>query len=232
MKMDAHEITEAQLLAYLDGELDADTAVIIQQTPRYRQRAAQLAQLQQTLAQHLAADAPSPLALTQYQLDLLPPEEAAAVAAYLAAHPHAARQLQTLQAFLQQGQPAPLPDPRPAQSLKVWIAQLLAGGGLQPALAGLRGQAEHVYRAGDRHIVLDLDDDPGQPQRKALAGLIMNRPPGPVQAHLWALADPSQEWETAVDEDGNFIFTGLPEGDYTLLLRAETAEIYIESLTL
>ena len=231
--MDANEITDAQLLAYLDGDLDAATAAIIAQTPRHQARADQLAQLQQTLAQNLSAQGPSPLALIQHQLNLLPPDEAAAIDRYLAAHPHAARQMETLQAFLRQWEPSPTTDTSPLQTMKVWIAERLSGrGGMQPALAGLRGQAEHIYQAGDRQIILDIDDDPDQPQHKSLAGLIMNRPSGDIQVRLWTLTAPHSEWETAVDEDGNFILTSLPPGDYTLLIQADSAEIYIETLSL
>lgn len=235
--MSQQELSDAQLLAYLDGELDADTAVTIAQSSHYRQRAAALARQQQQLQQLLPPESDLADLLGQYHAGLLSKAEEQAVAQYLAEHPHAAHQLALLQKFLQQWQPADEPPGSP-HALKVWLAQLLttSGSAWQPAAAGVRGTAEAVYQAGDVQIVLDIDDDPQQPGHKLLTGLALGLPPGDWQVYVWPAADPDSESVTAVDTHGNFLLAGLPPGATVLLIRsttaAEPAEIYVESLKL
>jgi hypothetical protein len=187
---------------------------------------------------------PSIETLAEYELNLLPADEAAAIRRYLAQHPHAAAQLDELRALWQDYQPTANRTPSAAgsslQSFKLWLAEKVGGSTLpaRPALAGIRGDAELVYRAGPVQLVLDVDDDPQQPGRRSLTGLLLNLPDGDWLARLWPTDNGSQEqeWETAVAPDATFMLDGLPSATYSLLIRsrAETAviEIYVESVVI
>lgn len=185
---------------------------------------------------------PSIETLADYELNLLPADEAEAIRRYLAQHPHAAAQLDGLRALWRDYQPqarhVPASVKNPRLSLTLWLAEKVGGADLlgQPALAGIRGEAELFFRAGPVQLVLDVDDDPQQPGRRSLTGLLLNLPDGDWLARLWSTDNNSQtqEWETAVAPDATFMFDCLPPGSYSLLIhsQAETAvvEIYIESL--
>ena len=187
---------------------------------------------------------PSIETLADYELNLLPAGEAAAIRRYLAQHPHAAAQLDELRALWQDYQPqanrAPAAGGSPLQSFKLWLAEKVGGSALpgRPGLAGIRGETELVYRAGPVQLVLDIDDDPQQPGRRSLTGLLLNLPDGDWLARLWATDSGSQEqeWETALAPDATFMLDGLLPATYSLLIRSqdETAvvEIYIESLAI
>ncbi len=179
--------------------------------------------------------------LADYELNLLPAAEAEAIRRYLAQHPHAAAQLDGLRALWRDYQPqvsrAPASVKNPRPSLTLWLAEKVGGGALfgQPALAGIRGEAELFFRAGPVQLVLDVADDPQQVGRRSLTGLLLNLPDGYWLARLWASdSSQAQEWETAVAPDATFMFDALLPGNYSLLIhsQAETAvvEIYVESL--
>jgi hypothetical protein len=202
-------------------------------------------QLAQLLRERLSQlKRPSIETLAEYELNLLPADEATAIRRYLAQHPHAAAHLDELRSLWRDYQPktsrAPAAGSSPLQSFKLWLAEKVGDPALpgQPALAGIRGEAELIYRAGPVQLALDVDHDPQQPGRRSLTGLLLNLPDGDWLARLWSTDSDSQEqeWETAVAPDATFMLDGLPSATYSLLIRSqdETAvvEIYIESLAI
>lgn len=243
--MSEEKISRGQLLAYLDGEADPQTAALIQQSPTYRRQAEELAQYRQFLSETLRLTTPpDPLLLAEYDLDLLSPEQAAAVHLYLEHHPHAAAQLEALRAIWRQYAPTRAvrstpasAESKPLQALKLWLAEKLSPPlpGSLPALAGVRGQTELVYQAGPVQLVIEVDDALGQLARKNLTGLLLGLPDGMWRVRCWSVADSEQEWETAVDLDHTFLLDNLPTGQYALLVYnqedTDPIEIYVESLT-
>lgn len=237
------------LLAYLDGTLDAATQADLERaltaSPALRQELAALAQLQRTLDERLApGDLPAVQTLGDYVLGLLPPAEAAAVAAQLADHPHAAQQAAALAAYLHDLDLPPVPARetrgRPArlvEQVTTLIAQLVEGlgGGPMPALAGVRGEREpagrarRVYAADDLQLMLEIQPSPEQPDRRDILGLVTG-PPVPA-AYTVDLVQAGQPVATAtVDRLGNFVLAAVAAGDYALLLRRADQEIAIPFL--
>ena len=92
---------DTRLLSFLDGEIDLTVQAHIEQCPHCRQRATQLAALQgRLLAGLYRAVCPTPDELGDYDLGLLPTDQALAVTQHLAECPHCTREIAQLQAFL------------------------------------------------------------------------------------------------------------------------------------
>lgn len=242
-------LTDEQLLAFIDGEATADIVTHLQQCVSCGQRAKLLARQQnQLLAQLYRVECPSSLELGEYHIGLLAPERVVAVEQHLTHCLHCAREVQTVQNYLQTLAPSAKPVPAPAftgqslgqtlgQKLGKWVATLvdrlasdeLEGGSL-PAFASLRGDQEEqaVYKAGHVQIVIELQRDSSQPDHKLLLGLVLGI--GADQTVEAYLEQAGQALGSApVDELGNFVFEHLTAGLYTLILRSAENEIWIEA---
>ena len=78
------EPNDWELLAYIDGEVDGQVLAHLEQCPHCRERARRLTRLQDRLRARLyRVTCPSPAALGEYHLGILPPDQAAAVARHL-----------------------------------------------------------------------------------------------------------------------------------------------------
>ena len=103
-------LTDEQLLAFIDGEASAELVTHLQQCTSCRKRANGLARQQnQLLAQLYRVECPSSLELGEYHIGLLAPERVAAIEQHLTHCLHCAREVQTVQNYLQTLAPSTKP---------------------------------------------------------------------------------------------------------------------------
>ena len=233
--MEPHNLTDGDLLAYLDGDADPDIVQRIAQNAEAQVRLHELAQTHSQLDEILhQLPRPSTQELGEYHLGLLPEADAQAVAAYLQAHPHAAQQQDLLQEFLTAADPAPEPHrPDPLERVAVFVAQLIEGGhGPQLAGAAVRGAREEIYQVGDFQLVLASDVDADSPTQQVLTGILLGAEPAGMAVHLWRGEFADAAGETTLDDLGNFTLKGLDRGLYQLIIsRAEPRlELHVQNL--
>jgi hypothetical protein len=234
------ELDNATLLAYLDGEAEPEVAVHLEECPHCRARAQRLAGVQGRLTAALyRVTCPSPMELGEYHLGVLGREQAAAVEQHLAECPHCSREVAQLKDYL--GELAADVGFRPLERLKVLVAELVGGGegidrprrtALAPAYAGIRGEEEgpRMYQAGEVQIVLEIQQDTEQPDRRTVLGLATG-----LEANGWEV----QVWrgeeriaDVPVDELGNFVLRNLAPGSYELNITGPEVTIQIQDLDL
>ena len=239
-------LTNEQLLTWIDGAATDEVAVHAQQCATCRHRANGLAHWQKQLATQLyRVECPSALELGEYHLALLPMERELVVEKHLTTCLHCAREIQTLQSYLTALAPPVKSNPSSAsasetlgQHLHRLVAKLVdplpgtvADGEATLAFAGTRGETEEplVYEVADLRIIIEIQIDPRQLDRRVLLGLILGLDTEQtVEAHLEQALQPLMA--TSVDEGGNFSFTHLAPGTYTILLRSAEREIRVEDL--
>jgi anti-sigma factor RsiW len=236
------ELTDQELLTYLDGEADVRVIGHLEQCVHCRSRAQDLAHLQERLAAHLyRLDCPSPLQLGEFHLGLLDQEQAAAITRHLAECPHCTNEVAELKGYLAELEPTLEPGlvERVRAQVQVLIARLVSGGGgnarsrqpaLAPAFGGLRGEEDgpSVYQAGDVQVTIEVQDSAGQGDRKVVLGLVMGIGPEEMQVHLWQAE--RLVTSVAVDEFGNFVLPDLTPDRYELILSSPETEIHIQDL--
>lgn len=175
---------------------------------------------------------PDSTELGEYQLGMLALERASFIQQHLHECPHCTRELAALQNYL--ADLAPELEYSLAERVKLWIAQLLpdiSSGipGRSPAF-GLRGDPEKMlfYQAGEAQLTIEIQDDPDQPGRRALLGLLIGVDPTGLAAHLWQ--EGQEVTSVTLDELGNFIVAGLQPGFYQLILTGREFEIHVQLL--
>ena len=235
---DSHfpELSDRDLLAYLDGEASPSIVQHVSGCTACQERARELAAVEGRLAHRLhRATCPTPQALGEYHLGLLPEPRAATVRQHLAACLHCDRELGEMRAYL--AQVAPDVAMGPLACLRTIIARLVSGANallgpdlaLAPAANGLRGAASgpRVYEAEDTQLVIDVTPDSQRPGTIQLLGLALGGDVVGMQAELRrdeTLVDAAQ-----VDALGNFCLSA-SRGSHRLSLRGTDREIRIESL--
>lgn len=239
------ELSEAQLMAFLDGEADEEVAAHMQRCASCRRRAERLARVERTLRRRLfRAACPTSLELGEYHLDALSPLRAEAIARHLTECPYCAREVADLKGYLAGLAPELMPGPverladRALTRARVLVARLTSGatsgpfpGGTAAVHVGLRGADEGplVYETDDAQIVIQVEQDLPQPDRWSLLGLVTGlEAAGDLAAHLWR--GTGRVVTARVDELGNFTFSDLPAGEYDLILQGAEVEIHIQGL--
>jgi anti-sigma factor RsiW len=235
------ELEDAQLLAYLDGEADRETAEHLEQCAHCRGRAEHLARFQHHLATSLyRATCPSPVELGEYHLGLLARDHVTALEGHLAECPHCGREVGQLKSYLDELAPEleiRLLD-RMREGVRVVIARLANGAtgrfpgqpAPSPAFVGVRGSEDKpvVYDADEVQIVLEIQADAEQPGRWAILGLVMGTDARGLVAHVWRASE--RVGAVPVDELGNFVVPGLAPGRYDLILSGTDVEIHVQEL--
>ena len=233
-------LSDAELLAYLDGELDEGTAKLIEgsgsDAQELRARLQVLAQEQRRLAQALyRSSCPDPQRLAEFQFSMLSEAETESISAHLAICPHCTAELEQLGDYL--SEIGPDLEYTFLERVKVLVARLLPPSGTGqpfaasvPALAGVRGGAGEplFYEAGDVQITLEVQEDAVATAHKSILGLLTGEDSEGWQVSLWR--DAELVASTTVDELGNFIFDRVAPATYNLLLRGDDVEIHLQNV--
>lgn len=138
-------LTEDQISDLLDGEINQDVMSHLEQCPGCTQRVERARMTEQRLKQRLYRfDCPSSQRLSEYHLDLMPPETRSAITLHLEHCPHCRSELEALAVFLDQDaavRSEPVrsePVPKPAAP-KLRLGDLLAILVPQTSQLALRG---------------------------------------------------------------------------------------------
>lgn len=230
------ELDNATLLAHLDGEADPEVAVHLEECSHCQARAQRLVALQGRLTAALyRVTCPSLMELGEYHLGMLGREQAAAVDQHLAECPHCSREVAQLKGYL--GELAADVAFRPLERIKVLVAKLVGSGAgtdrrrraaLAPVYAGIRGEEEgpHIYEAGEIQIVLEIQEDAEQPDRRTVLGLVTGLEADGWQVQVWRGEE--RIADAPVDELGNFVLRNLAPGSYELNVTGPDVSIQIQ----
>lgn len=224
------------LLAYLDGEVESETAIQIEASSADLQRARELAGLQNILTVRLyRVDCPDSVELGEYHMGLLDRARSRVVQQHVRECPHCTRELEQISQFLAAEQPKPAESP--LDRVRILVGRLISQldeatrpPGLAPALAVRGGEKQViVYEAGETQITLDLreGEETGQ---KSLLGLVTGLDALGFSVEL--LSNGKQIALGEVDELGNFELKGFPPSEYVLLIRGPDLEIHFPNLNL
>ncbi len=233
------ELDEKQLLAYLDGEANHQVAAHLARCPYCRERAEELAQLQNDLTARLYRLAcPSPLELGDYYLGLLPAGQTASVVEHLQGCPHCAHEISLIKDYLAELTP-PL-EISPLDQVKVLIARLVNEKGegrhpgepvLKPAFAMLRGDAQGPVTLEADGILIILDMQPANEGQVTILGQIatdeQDRWTG---ASIELRQEGALQLTTNVDDIGAFLCEGISPGPGELKIIPKSGPVVLAKL--
>lgn len=230
------KFSDQKLLAYLDGEVESETAKQIEGSSADLQRARELAGLQNILTESLyRVDCPDSIELGEYHIGLLDRTRRRVVRQHVQECPHCTKELEQISQFLAAEQPKPAESP--LDRVKILVGRLISQldeatrpPGLAPALAVRGGEKQViVYEAGEVQITLDLREaeETGQ---ESLLGLVTGLEAQGFSVEL--LSNRKQVALGEVDELGNFELSGFPPDVYVLLIRGPDLEIHLPDLEL
>jgi hypothetical protein len=224
-------IDDARLLAYLDGEPDPTLQAQVDTCPDCRSRLTQLAREQGSLIDGLRwAACPPGLALGEYVLGLLSPEQRQAIAAHIVDCHRCTDAVAQTRAFLNaEVVEGVAPAVGVVERVRVLVAELFAPGPVL-GLAGLRGAGDDTltYKADDVQISLDIAADLGRPGKRSLVGLVVSPAQSELEVELWR--GDMLAAMTTVDDAGNFSLDGLTPGRYSLALTSKDLEVHVKAL--
>lgn len=226
------DVTDADLLAYIEGEASEQLAELVQHSEPLSRRVQQLRRESEWLTAHaFRRTCPDTDELGDFHLGLLPGKRARAIEQHLARCPFCSREMVQYERFLggSSGQPGL------AKRLIVSVAKLLDGAlpsGQPPAPAyALRGEEGLVLYQTDRlQISLDVQDDVEKAGHKSIVGVITGEDAPALSVDLWK---EDLYLDTAsVDETGGFTLSGLLPGDYELIIKGVDIILLIQSFSL
>lgn len=232
-------VAPEELLAYADGDALPRVAEHLRQCPGCAALAASYRLTEAALRRKLLRfDCPSPHAIGEYELGLLPPADRTAVAAHMVDCPRCAEELRTLRGFLATPM---VPTRSMVDTLVRIVASLVSPGSRElPALAGAlrtsQAAGSAVYRAGELTVRISPGPMPRQAGTGSLVGMVLPER-GEVTAGGRATllpeppAAPNETQRTVeIDDLGSFAFDAVPHGAYTLELRLADGVVVIEGL--
>lgn len=232
----ASEIGDAELLAYLDGEVEPDLATRIEASEAYLSRAKELARLNQRITANLYRRVcPDTIELGEYHLGMLASKQALAIEAHLTECPHCSRELAQLSAYLVEEKPEPSTDF--AEKAKVLVGRLVSdiSGGTPgelttaPALV-VRGEESEtlVYEADGVQISVGVLEDSEQPGAKVILGLVTGIAAEGFEVRVILEGEPTAS--TQVDDLGNFEVSGLTTAEYEIIIAGNGVEVHIPAI--
>lgn len=226
--------TDADLLAYLDGEVDPEVASQIERSPAARERAEELARIQSRLtARFYRLECPKSEILGEYHLGLLSQRQSIDVAKHLLECPHCTRELDQLTDYLSE-------RPDPFKGIKVLIARWVGekGGGpstgevaFAPAFAMLRGSSQVPVSLEADGILIILDIQPAATERATILGQV-----AADEQDLWTGSTIEVRQEgvqictAVVDDLGAFSCGELSTGQAELLLISKSGTVVLANI--
>jgi hypothetical protein len=236
------EISEEQLLAWVDGEGEDTILDHIRRCAYCAERVRILAddQIRLRLLFH-RVECPDAHMLGEFHLGLLSASERASIEDHLLACPECAAEVSDLDRFLGDVPIAPAVVPV-RHGLKHLMAHLVPPPGPGPttqeptlAFRGTAAVAPDFYQAEDIKVVVGLEVDGSRAGRKMLLGFTA-REGKPLKSMAGAQVHLSRRGETVamdqVDTLGNFVFDDLTSGEYQLVLFTDREEVVIEPIVL
>ena len=233
------ELSEIELMAYLEGEAPQDVISHLEQCPHCNQKLKVLAGEQTLLKTQLfRSTCPTSLELGEYQLDKLPQPERMAIARHIHDCPYCRAEVRQLESYLKDLAFTPdAPDAALTNPVRLLVARLLSGGpgpAKQPAMAplfgGVRGAESEarIYQVDEVLITIEVQEDPRDTRRKVILGLIIGLELSEMEAQLWQ--QDRHIGSATVEASGNFILHGVEPGRLELSLRGADVMVRIEDL--
>lgn len=225
------QLTDAQLIAYLDGEASPEIVIQVEQSGFYQERLKQLAETQEALQDRLYRfDCPSSQELGDFHLDYLTSREKAKIRKHLASCPNCTAELEQLRAF--QGT-----SPGLIELGRILIARLISNIDSvdyfsQPDLAPAwetrgREKSPLIFQADEFQIVILPDLETKQPARYTLTGLVVGQTTSGGEVDL--LTSERCAASAVIDDLGNFAFEHVEPGEYQMIVGCESVEIHTPS---
>lgn len=210
-------IKEGDLLAYVEGEANAEVRGHVERCPACAGQVAQLRYTSQALLSLVyRADCPAPEVLGQYQLDLLSSDEQVLVAAHLRACSHCTRELNELvtaedslsQMILQVIQ----------RAVRVVEGTLVPTS--RPHPAGVRGweTRQRAYHGAGLDVLVGFQPSVPGGAKGAVVGAILQAE-AVAGGQVWLFQEGTEPLSNSVDEMGSFAFEGVAPGTYNLALE-------------
>jgi hypothetical protein len=235
MKNDASlaSITDAELIAYIEGEADVQLVQLIEQSEVLSRRARQLERETTWLtAQLFRCNCPGADELGDFHLGLLPATQARDIQQHLVHCPHCSRELAQYRDFLG----APPVQPGLAKRIVIAVARLLDSAlSPKPALApayALRGEGAKLtlYEADGWQISLDVQEDVEKPGYQSIIGVVIGPDVHTFSVDLWR---EGEHLDTVpVDKTGGFVLPALLPGVYELIIKGTSVIVHIQTFSL
>jgi anti-sigma factor RsiW len=229
---DFDRLQDADLLAYLDGELSPELTDRINRSPHLRERAAQLAQMENHLQRtFFRSNCPDTMALSEYAAGMA--ADRTRIERHLRFCPYCTAEVAEARRFLAESAADIRHDL--LTRTRILIASLLPeppGGMLIPGVLGaVRGSAAAplTYEVEEFQVSLEVQDDPAMQGRRQVVGLVLGPVAGDWQAYAW-LGD-TLAADSEIDAIGNFTLSGLAPGEYQLSLSGEGLALEIHDLS-
>ncbi len=230
---DFDSLQDADLLAYLDGELSPEATERINQSAELRERAAQLRHMEEEARSKLfRSNCPDTMALSEYAAGIA--ADRTRIERHLRFCPYCTAEVAETRRFLAESAGDVRHDL--LTRTRILIAGLLPeppGGALIPGVLGAvrgAGSAPLTYEAEEFQISLEVQDDPAMRGRRQIVGLVLGPVAGDWQAYAWS--DETLAASAAIDLFGNFTLAGLSPGEYQLSLSGEGLALEIHELLL
>ena len=223
------ELDEKQLLLYLDGEADDETASHLKRCSHCRGKAETLDRLQKRMTTRLyRLTCPPPIELGEYHLRMLPASQMLAVAQHLRQCPHCTQEVAQLEGFL--SDLAPIREDSLLGKAKVLIAQLVGGQGEfgSAPVAALRGEDKGpiTFEVDGVVIILDI-----QPTNKGMVNILGQVAADHQEQWTGAFVELRKagelEFSATVDDLGAFRSEGVIPGPKELRITPEGGSVVV-----
>jgi hypothetical protein len=219
------ELTDSQLLRFLDGEADKTTKLHLDVCEYCLDKAGDLAHLQNQL---YGLAHPSPLELGEYHLRILPKSKAVTIEQHLRGCAQCRQEVEELEVFL--GDLAPSAEDSLAKKAKVLIAKLVGGQagigrsgelGFAPAMVALRGEDKGPLAFEAEGIVITLDVQSGSKGQVSIQGQVAaDEQDQWTGAVVQMLRDDLPESTAVLDDLGAFGFEEVQPGSIQLKITS------------
>jgi len=221
------ELSDRQLLEFLDGEAEPETKHHLGICQYCRNKADALAQLQSGLTTRLyRITCPSPLELGEYHLRILPSPQMLVIAQHVRECPHCEAEVAQLETFLKDLTSEVKPSP--FTPVRVLVARLL--GGNEPALRpALRGESKGPIIMEAEGVLITLDVEPGSDGQVSILGQVAADEQDQWTNALVELQQADrQPVTTSLDDLGAFRFEAIRPGA-TQIMITSTEGVVIQS---